>query len=436
MPRLASRLAVLYVILLSLGRSGLPMNAQWGDLVLPLIAVAAAWDQPLRGWARFADWPIGLYLLVTLVTAAISAEPRVGFQHLAKQVSVALIFVVFRQLGADGGLTRLLAKTFVLSVAAVTAVSIIVVFLRFPAWIAPASLGAGDVLPFLGPVRRIRGGLATPEMFGNALVVALALALSLRGGARGRARAGWTAVSAVLLAGEFLTFSHSVAGFSVAAVLVLSAELPSRAMRALAWSVALSAVVAVNAASLVEPGPAVNDYGVGPVSFEIFGSRVHGELIHYAALKQVAWSAFLEHPLAGVGPGRFSAETERAFQEGRFNRRYRDKPAQCDLLGRLAESGLPGGVSLVLLWAAWVRPGGSRSPLARGSFAAVVGLLVNSLNADVMNFRFLWLAVAWMSAMPEDHAVEARPIGSGGQRAERMRTSPNPGQRWNGNTGR
>jgi hypothetical protein len=414
MTRLASWLAVLYVTLLSLGRSGLPMNAQWGDLVLPLVAVAVAWGHPLRGWWRLADWPIGLYLLATLVTAAISAEPRVGFQQLAKQLSVALVFVVFRRLAGDGGLTRTLAKTFVLTVAAVTAVSIIIVFLRFPAWIAPASLGAGDVLPFLGPVRRIRGGLATPEMFGNALVVALALAFTLRGSGRGRARACWTAVLAVLAAGEFLTFSHSLAGFSVAAAMVLNAELPSRAMRALAWSVALSAVVAVNAASLVEPGPAANDYGVGPVSFEIFNTRVHGELIHYAALKQVAWSAFLEHPLAGVGPGRFSTVTERAFQEGRFNRRYRDKPAQCDLLGRLAESGLPGGVSLVLLWAAWVRPDGSRSPLARGAFAAVVGLLVNSLNADVMNFRFLWLAVAWMSAMPEDHAVGARPLAPPG----------------------
>ena len=42
------------------------------------------------------------------------------------------------------------------------------------------------------------------------------------------------------------------------------------------------------------------------------------------------------------------------------------------------------------------------SPLRRAAVAAVIGLLVNSLNADVMNFRFLWLALAWAVAPTGD----------------------------------
>jgi hypothetical protein len=398
--RIAFGLAVLYVALLVVGRSGLPMNAQWGDLVLPFLATAAACGRPLRRWWRAADWPLALYLLVTLVTALISAEPSVGLRQLAKQLSVALIFVVFRQLTGEPALTRTLAKTLVATVAGVTLASMLVVFSRLPSRIPSVRLGASDVLPFLGTVRRLRGGFVTPEMLGNALLVAFVLALALRADRSGRARILWTAAATILAVGEFLTFSHSVAGFAVAAALFVVQAVSSRAIRTLAWSAAIAVVATVNAASVVEPGPAVNDYGVGPVSLQFMDARVQGELIHYAALKQVAWSAFLAHPLAGVGPGRFYRETERAFQEGRFNARYRSKPAQCDLLGRLAESGVPGGVSLLLLWGAWLRQGLSiskHSIIQRAASASVIGLLVNSLNADVMNFRFLWLAVAWAS---------------------------------------
>lgn len=379
------------------------MNAQWGDFLVPVLAIALVWARPSRRWLRAEDWPLALYLFVTLVTAAISEDPAVGLKQLVKQLFLALIFVVFRQLADEVWLTRILAKTFVLSLAAVTLVSILAVFLRFR-WILPGLVGAADTLPFLGLVRRLRGGFVTPEMLGNALVLVFALALACRAGGSARVRAFWTGVAALLAAGEFLTFSHSVAGFAMTAALFVAAAQPSRPVRVLAWAAALSVVVTVNAASLMEPGPAVNDYGVRPVSLEILGTNVSGELNHYAALKQVAWSAFLEHPLKGLGPGRFPVETERAFQEGRFKARYRSKPAQCDLLGRLGESGILGGVSLVLLWVAWLRQGlvvAPRSIMQRAAFAAVVGLLVNSLNADVMNFRFLWLAVAWMGSKVE-----------------------------------
>jgi len=409
MTRLARWLAILYVVLLPVGRSGLPMNAQWGDLVLPVLAVAATREQPLGRWWRAQDWPLALYLLVTLVTALISAEPSAGLKHLAKQLSVALVFVVFRQLTADAALTRTLAKTFVLTVAAVTLASVPVVFLRPWPGFVPALLGASATLPFLGLVGRLRGGFLTPEMLGNALLVAFVLALALRAGRSGGARAAWTAVATILAAGEFLTFSHSVAGFAVTAVLFVFRAGPSRPGRYLAWSAAIAVVVTVNAASLVEPGPAANDYGVGPVSFQVMGARVHGELIHYAALKQTAWSSFLDHPLTGLGPGQFGRETERAFQEGRFNARYRNKPPQCDLMGRLAESGILGGLSLLLLWGSWLRAGpalSTRSAMQSAALTAVVGLLVNSVNADVMNFRFLWLAAAWAS-WPEAPPDEA-----------------------------
>lgn len=410
--RMVSWLALLYVALLPVGRSGLPMNAQWGDLLLPVLAFITLGGEGRRWWRGREDWPLALYLTITLATAAISADPLLGVEHLGKQVSVALILIVFRLVAArEPSLTRALQRTYAGALALVAAVSIFVVFLPHPSGVPPATLGAFHNLPFLGPVGRLRGALLTPEMMGNALLVAFVLASGLRASASGSARFAWTALAALLAVGEFLTFSHSVAGFAVAAVVFMASSIPSRPLRSLAWSGAISVVLMVNAASILEPGPVVNDYGVGPVSFEIMGERVEGSLNHYAALKQVAWSVFLDHPLTGVGPGRFPTETERAFQEGRFNARYRYKPAQSDLPGRLAETGILGGLSLLALWAAWIRRGLSlkeEAVMGRAAFAAVCGLLVNSVNADVMNFRFLWLAVAWLSTPMEDEASGSR----------------------------
>lgn len=406
-------LALLYVALVPAGRSGFPLNAQWGDLLLPVLAIAQWLGGRARGWWRPEDRPLAWYLAATLVASLVSPDPRTGFAHLAKQLSVALVFVVFRNLAADRPLTRRLQETFVLTVAMVTMVSLIVVFLRFPDGVPPSIFGEGQVLPLLGAVRRLRGLFEAPEMMGNTLLTAFLLALGLRASSSGRRRLAWTWTAGVLLAGEFLTYSHSVAGFSVAAALFVSPRIPSRATRAVVWAAAGLVVLTVNAASLIDPRPPARatHYDVGAVSLDFFGWRVEGRLMSYAALKQVALTAFVEHPLIGVGPGRFAAETERAFAEGRLTERYRSVPPHCDLAGRLAETGLVGALSLLLLWTAWLRrlrkDPALCTPTERAAAAVVAGLLVNSLNADVMNFRFLWLALAWASP-PGDSAPAIR----------------------------
>ena len=398
-------LALLYVALLPVGRSGLPMNAQWGDLLLPPLAFAVAMTRQGEGrrWWRPGDGPLALYLLATLVTAVISEEPSKGFEHLAKQLSVALVFVVFRILAPDIVLGRRLQIGFVAATAAVTATSIAVVFPGYPGAVPPSMFGESQVLPLFGLVRRLRGLFEAPEMLGNTLLFAFSLALGLRACAAGRSRGWWTALAAFLALGEFFTYSHSVAGFAVAAALFVGPGLRSGPLKALAGLGALVIVLVVNAASVMDPRPPARGthYEVGAVSFEFLGTKLEGRLMSYGALKQVAWSAFLEQPLAGVGPGRFTVETERAFSEGRLTKRYRSVPPHCDLTGRLAETGLFGAASLLVLWAAWLRgmrPGlFTGPPMQRAAMAGVMGLLVNSLNADVMNFRFLWLALAWAS---------------------------------------
>ena len=409
MTGIVSWLALLYVALIPVGRSGLPMNAQWGDVLFPFVALAAMRAGPAVRWWSRGDWPLAAYLGVTCLTALASPDPLTGLKELLKQSYVASVFLVFRHLARDASLTRRLQAGFVISVALVTVASIGVVFVRIPG-VPLSTLGLAHPLPLFGMVRRLRGAFEAPELLGNALLVAFVLALTLRATESRGLRPWWTGIAILIAAGEFLTFSHSVAGFCVAAVFFAGARIPSRFVRVLGWGVALAVFLIVNVASVVDPIPrdAPTDGDVGSASINLLGTRAEVRLMHYAALKRVAWSAFLDHPVAGVGPGRFSLESERAYQEGRLAIRHRGLVPHSSPAGRLAESGVAGGVSWLLLWAAWMRGLGSTpsaaSPSRRAAFAAVLGLLVNSVNADVMNFRFLWLALAWTSwpgARPE-----------------------------------
>jgi len=409
--RLVPWLAAVYVALLPFGRSGFPLNAQWCDLVFPLLALAV-WMSDLPGrWVGRQDWALGAYLAVTLVTALASPEPGTGLGHLAKQLYVAAVFLVFRGLSRDAPATARLREILVIMFSATAVISLAVVLVGIPAFGPPSLLGTSDRLPFFGLTKRLRGGLVTPEMLGNVLLVAMVLSLAFRETGTRRGRSLWTMAALVLAVAEFFTFSHSVAGFAVATALFVSPSLRYGVLRIAILAGAILVVLTVNAASVIEPGPARNDYGVGPVSLEVAGVRIDGQLNHYAALKSVAWFTFLDEPLTGIGPGRFPSATERAFREGRINARYRDKPAQSDLMGRLAESGILGGLSLVWLWTSWLRlrPGefATMEPARRAAFAAVVGLLVNSLNADIMNFRFLWLALAWALTPPPGASAKA-----------------------------
>jgi len=409
--RIVSGLAVLYVALLVLGRSRLPMNAQWGDVLFPLLALAVWRAGPVSPWLGRQDWPLAVYLGVTLIAALASPGPAMGLQELFKQAYVASILLVFRQLGRDASLARRLQAAFVVSVAAMTAVSIAGVFVFAPGRAPLSTFGIAGPLPLFGVVARLRGLFEAPEMLGNALLIAFLFALALREATSGGSRWRWTAIATLLAAGEFLTFSHSVAGFAVAAVSFMLPWMSSRALRLLAWGTVVGVVITVNVASVVDPIPrdVPTAIDVRPVSIDLFGTRVEGQLMSYAALKEVAWSAFRENPLTGIGPGRFTIETRRAFREGRLARGQVGLVPHCAPAGRLAESGVLGALSLLILWASWFHGRGpalsAGTPCRRAALAAVIGLLVNSLNADVMNFRFLWLAVAWLSSPMESETA-------------------------------
>ena len=291
------------------------MNAQWGDLPF----------------------------FVPLAAAVASPDPGTGFKEAIKQVYGVAILLVFRALGNDAlAAERTLQHALVLSTAAVCAASFIVVLFHWPGGIPIRVLGELQILPVLGLVRRLRGALEAPEFLGNLLLVAFLLSLALRSGATGHRRTAWTALATLLAAAEFFTYSRSVAGFAIATAIFLGPVIRPRTARAGIWIAALAIVAVVNVASIVGPRGSGTHYEIRPVTIGAGALRFEGQLMSYAALKVVAWRAFLNDPVTGIGPGRFPAETNEAHRRGELPKHYRGVPPHSSIAGRLAETGLIG----------------------------------------------------------------------------------------------
>lgn len=313
---------------------------------------------------------------------------------------VALVPVGRSGLTRDQTRARLIAQAYALVMALVVASTMALMYAPHDR-AQPNRGGMFGALPVVGLVERLRGPLEAPEMLGDAALAGFALALGSLAETSGRKRWAWIGIAALLAAGEALTFSHGMAGFAVAAALLLSINRAPKWLQRVAWTSALGVVLLVNAASIVAPDGS-SPFSVRRVSLSVAGLSWSFPLNFYAALKQEAWMAFVEHPVLGVGPGGFRTVTEKAADEGRLTDFVRHHRPHCELTGRLAETGILGGVSLLLLWASWVvgiqRAWSTARPIRTAAGAAVIGLLLNSLNADVMNFRFLWLALALAQA--------------------------------------
>ena len=196
-------------------------------------------------------------------------------------------------------------------------------------------------------------------------------------------------------------------------------------MRLAAAAAAALIVVALNFAATVSirsiGDSALRDdtiyhYAVDGGRAQIAGVAVEYQTMSYWRLKEVAWDAFTSRPLAGIGLDRFHVITEAAFQEGRLTEPYRAIDPHSTLPGRLAETGLIGAATLIILWIVIAME--SRRLLAQqhhqawmatAATAALLGILINTVNADVMNFRFGWVVLGLVRGLREsESAVDER----------------------------
>jgi hypothetical protein len=208
--------------------------------------------------------------------------------------------------------------------------------------------------------------------------------------------------------GALLTYSHSIAGVAVSAIIAAWRSIRSNLpVRAAAVALTVLIVIAANFAASVSirsigasslRDDTVFQYAVDSGVARLFGVNVEYQTMSYLRIKQVAIGAFLSRPFVGIGLDRFHHATQIAADQGRLTPAYRIIDPHSTFFGRLAETGLIGGLTLLALWIAvavtvhrlLAREGGQW--IAVAVTAGIAGTLINTMNADVMNFRFLWVA--------------------------------------------
>jgi O-antigen ligase len=231
---------------------------------------------------------------------------------------------------------------------------------------------------------------------------------------------GWRAAAAVMIAAAAFTFSHAIAGLAVAVLLsAWPAFAPWPRLRRLAVAGVVLIALALNFAATASIRSVSSDesrysdatqhhYAVDQREMAIGNVSIVYNVMSYFRIKQVAWRAFVEHPIAGVGLDQFHGETRRAFDEGRLTEPYREIDPHSTVPGRFAETGLIGGATLLFLWMVWsqMAVAAARSrPIGLAAAAAFAGLIVSSVNADIMNFRFLWVIAGLMRGLHEANGI-------------------------------
>jgi hypothetical protein len=416
MKRAAGILFALFVALVPLGWPALWGHAQVGDLLFPLAAVAAL----MAGWRTTLhrlDLFVVAYLIGSIASIPASHAPSTSFFAAGKETYLAGIYlltaVATSKLGARrvcGWLTQSAVALCLLSLAGAA-----VFYATGVAW---QPIGDPGRLPYLGMVFRVWGLTLGPELIGNLLIVAMPLLMvEVRAGenvARG------SALIAIVVLVEAMTFSMSVAGFAVAFTIACWPFVSTRRVVRYVLATGTAAVViAVNVSAIAAVRNVDVAFGTDATASasqlpyvragsppNVTDIRVSYYPMSYYILKTVAWSAFRAHPVTGVGLEAFPTETQRAYDDGRLYSPYQRVAPHSTFFGRLAETGLVGTLPLIALLGAILvtarrasRTSTTSDDIAWAVLAGSVGLIVSGMNVDIMNFRFLWFAAGIVRAL-------------------------------------
>lgn len=409
-----------------------PAGIQWSEVVF--VALLAWWvlaaDRP-RYRPQPLDVLVALYLLGALPSFLRTPSPAISGLEAVKQLYLAVVYVVVaevvrRRLGIRPVLGWMAAAAVALAVASIAAAAS-----SFASGAAVPGLGEVLRVPYLGPVYRVQGTFLGPEYLSNFLAFALPLVLLAAVDAAPAARWRWVAAAASVAVAAGLTLTHGVGGLAAAAVFFAwplgEGGAWARVRRLVAVGV-VAAILAGNLLLVVSVRAVRWEAGRDPTappptsahSFaEAAGARTASltlayDLMSYGLLKRVAMEAFTQAPLTGVGLGTFHEETKRAVRAGNLHEEYFTADPHSTWLGRLAETGLAGWLTLLALLGGALAAGLADMRRAapgdwsrRALVAGLVGLLVNSVNVDMMNFRFLWIGLALLRAALAGEATGA-----------------------------
>jgi hypothetical protein len=380
---------------------------------------------------RQLEWPrnpfslcVGLYVLVSAISIVNSPVPGRSLLEFGGIVYLVSLYPLFINVIRTREGLWAIVEVWLVATALVVVVGFVGLALVLAAGMKTRIAQAVFVGPFL-PFRipRVFSTMVTAKLLASYLVLGLPLAVARL---RVERFLGARRIMLLLVAGMgvtlFLTFSREWLS-ALVALLVLwlcAGAAPNRRfLRPAALSAIAVLFLAVQLVSafvfldLTTHTATLPGHAVGPQIVDSYnpeeGARrwqlsVDYPWTDYLTLKWVAWTMIREHPWIGAGVGTFHAYLNQRRSEGSIYRHFTDyEVPHSTIFGKAAETGLIGLGVLAALFGAWivslvdvVRQAIQESDrwLGAALLAGVAGLLVGSLNIDLMNFRYLWTALA------------------------------------------
>ena len=342
----------------------------------------------LRAYPRFT-LAGALYLVANLASAAWAGHAGAMLEAGARVYLLVLTYIVVAH-GQRYGMDAVVRVWTWATVAVAGGCSLL--YLLIAAQVLPNYWGAVSYFPdypYFGAAYRLRGPAQTYGMLYMLLLPGLLLAYR---DWRSQSGAAWPA-ALIALAG-LLTLGKENLLFPIGVLLFEAARATApdyrTAMRLAADGLAIllllgTHLLLVRTDSTVLDTAFTSGRSVGGV-----GDYTVVET-NYTANKRAALEVGLQHPLLGVGPGRFAQATVVLADSGRYPAHFGRFDPHSAWTGAFAETGLLGLAGLLALVLVVF---GYRPALPWSAVTVLLLLfLLSSVFKDVMNFRGLWVVV-------------------------------------------
>ncbi|MCB0635376.1 MAG: O-antigen ligase family protein [Lewinella sp.] len=283
----------------------------------------------------------------------------------------------------------------------------------------PYELVEPKYLPGLGTVGRVEAFTLSPNMLHNLIQLALFL---LAGqllfpsvhSARGR-RWPWL-ISGLLLISAILTFSKSFLLTLAGLLLILAVRWPRIATLRIGsrlLALGLAVVFLFSSKILLLPVDGVDrsevmsqTYTTGAVLWE----NEHWQALEttHLRLNRIAWQAWREAPLAGIGAGRFPAYLAEARAKGQYPQDLPVYGPHSTYFGWLAENGLlglSGGILFLIALIRLLKKGWKEGGMLLGASVYLLIWCVEGWAMSTLHFRQFWWVVAVTGLLSRDHCT-------------------------------
>jgi hypothetical protein len=339
-------------------------HAQWSDVLLALALLA--WIPRLVESRKATHWVVAVvaYGSAALLSWIGSDRSIASLAHVAGIVSLGASALLVADVAGDEKTRTTIARAATCGTLAAALTGLIGAGLFFAGVSSPFVGTFGDLVP--GPYPRIQGPSVHPNLLASLCLFGSAMA-TLCGWPKA-VRIGTQVLFGVAL---LLTFSRTIVTFALALFLRSTRARPR------------TAIAATALAAFVVFAPTVVHFRVDPLRPWKIG--VKPGLSPRAEGLVTSLVTFAANPLTGIGPGR---------APGRSGGVPFD--AHCTLVNVAATLGLPGLFAFVAVVVTLVRA--DRPQTGDPVWALLVALAVDSLAADVEDFRHVWIAMGLVAA--------------------------------------